>query len=380
MANNNNREEVREVSSDIKISINVIIALVVTSAFLLFQFFVLDDIMTKARTTAYWIGKVISGLATFTIMISLANTTEESRKKKDKEFNSKLDALDTHYNTVFGKGEVENLESFVFNMNVANKYNVYIQKIKNKIKRVQRFVKNVDRKKALIEELEEKLLRTPEEVWEDEKVKFNMVTVDLLFSGIYDIEKSDKENDLHLHRGKYGLQKLGWKIVSIIAFGFMTADLYYHFNAFTKDMIVPLLFKIATILLSAYSGICFGYFMMDKIKVNLRKKLRILSKFRSRQDAPVVDLSVAVRMDSYVAKIYKQNGIEFEDETSVQDVPPFAKTECSAGTESDAENKKENALKKTYEETFGSGTPVKLGKFGVQLVKNIYGYNNSKTE
>ena len=77
-----NKEEQRFVSSNIKISINVIIAMIVTVAFLLLQFFVLDDVITKARTLSYWIGKIISGLATFTIMISLANTTEESRKKK----------------------------------------------------------------------------------------------------------------------------------------------------------------------------------------------------------------------------------------------------------------------------------------------------------
>lgn len=374
---NNNREEQREVSSNVKISINVIIALVVTTAFLLFQFFVLDDIIAKARTTSYWISKALSGLATFTIMISLANTTEESRKKRDKEFHSKLDALDTHYNTVFGKGEIDNLETFVFNMNVANKYNVYITKIKNKIKRVQRFVKNQIRKKELIEELEEKLMRTPEEVWEDEVVKFNLVTVDLLFSGIYDIEKSDKENDLHLHRGKYGVQKLGWKIMSIIAFGFMAGDLYYHFNTFNKDMIVPLLFKIATILMSVYSGICFGYFMMDKIKVNLRKKLRILSKFRCRQDAPALDLSVAIRLDNYVAKVFKKNGAELEEESPPikQEVPVTEPSEENA-----EEVPKENALKKTYDETFGSGTPVRIGKFGVTLVKNMMGYNTSKSD
>lgn len=374
---NNNREEQREVSSNVKISINVIIALVVTVAFLLFQFFVLDDIIAKARTTSYWISKVLSGLATFTIMISLANTTEESRKKRDKEFHSKLDALDTHYNTVFSKGEIDNLETFVFNMNVANKYNVYITKIKNKIKRVQRFVRNQTRKKKLIEELEEKLMRTPEEVWEDEVVKFNVVTVDLLFSGIYDIEKSDKENDLHLHRGKYGVQKLGWKIMSIIAFGFMAGDLYYHFNAFNKDMIVPLLFKIATILISVYSGICFGYFMMDKIKVNLRKKLRILSKFRCRQDAPVLDLSVAIRLDNYVAKVFKKNGAELEEVSPPiqQEVPVTEPSEEKA-----EEVPKENALKKTYDETFGSGTPVRIGKFGVTLVKNMMGYNTSKSD
>lgn len=431
-----NKEEQRFVSSNIKISINVIIALIVTVAFLLLQFFVLDDVMAKARDLAYWIGKIISGLATFTIMISLANTTEESRKKRDKEFNGKLNALDSHYTQVFEHGEIDNLEIFVQNMNIATKYNVYIAKIKRKIKLVQKFERGQKRKKRVIEELEKKLLKTPEQVWEDEKVRFNKVTVDLLFSGVYDIEKSDRENDLHLHRGKYGVQKLGWKIVTIIAFGFMTADLVYHFNQFNSSMIVPLLIKIITILMAAYSGICFGYFMMDKVKAVLRKKLRILSKFRVRQDAQVKekDLSVQIMVDNYVAKAFqkymppvsekKETNEQPKEQEQLKEKPPIiaptetpivvdppipsininplseqplVATELSTTASSSVvfttpqesqpevveqpkdekveEKKKLNPFQQTYAETFGEGKPVKIGKFGVTLAQNLLKYN-----
>ena len=412
------REEQRFVSSNIKISINVIIAMLVTVAFLLLQFFVLDDVMAKARDLTYWLNKAMSGLATFTIMISLANTTEESRKKRDREFNDKLKSLDSHYTQVFEHGEIDNLEIYVQNVNVATKYNVFVKKIKAKIKVVQKLVRNEKRRKKLTEELEKKLLLTPEEVWENEKVKFNKITVDQLFSGIYDIEKSDKENDLHLHRGKYGLQKLGWKIMSIVAFGFMTADLVYHFNNFTNAMIVPLLIKIITILLAAYSGICFGYFMMDKVKSVLRKKLRILSKFRVRQDAPtlVKDLTVAVLVDNYVTKAmekYKEEKVEEKVEEKPKEerqtvlqppnlpeevpqvvMPPIPQVELPMVQQQVevvqqaieqpqeqvvqvVEQPKEtsNPFKQTYEETFGAGKPVKIGKFGVQLVTNMLKYN-----
>lgn len=425
-----NKEEQRFVSSNIKISINVIIAMIVTVAFLLLQFFVLDDVISKARTLSYWIGKIISGLATFTIMISLANTTEESRKKRDKEFNNKLTSLDSHYTQVFEHGEIDNLEVFVQNINVAAKYNNYIAKIKKKIKLVQKFERGQKRKKRIIEELEKKLLKTPEEVWEDEKVKYNKVTVDLLFSGVYDIEKSDRENDLHLHRGKYGVQKLGWKIVSIIAFGFMTADLVYHFNNFTSAMIVPLLIKIITILIAAYSGICFGYFMMDKVKTVLRKKLRILSKFRVRQDVPgKKDFTVQVIMDNYVAKAQMkyappeeqpkeeekkesppimvqeevleqvvlppipstpeqpQVQLQTQEENRVvieqpkeEEVPQIVENPPMVVEEKQEEHKQENPFKQTYEETFGAGKPVKIGKFGVQLVNNLMKYNPNRAE
>ena len=412
------REEQRFVSSNIKISINVIIAMLVTVAFLLLQFFVLDDVMAKARDLTYWLNKAMSGLATFTIMISLANTTEESRKKRDREFNDKLKSLDSHYTQVFEHGEIDNLEIYVQNVNVATKYNVFIKKIKAKIKAVQKLVHNEKRRKKLTTELEKKLLLTTEEVWENEKVKFNKITVDQLFSGIYDIEKSDKENDLHLHRGKYGLQKLGWKILSIVAFGFMTADLVYHFNNFTNAMIVPLLIKIITILLAAYSGICFGYFMMDKVKSVLRKKLRILSKFRVRQDAPtlVKDLTVAVLVDNYVTKAmekYKEEKVEEKVEEKPKEerqtvlqppnlpeevpqvvMPPIPQVELPMVQQQVevvqqaieqpqeqvvqvVEQPKEtsNPFKQTYEETFGAGKPVKIGKFGVQLVTNMLKYN-----
>ena len=413
------REEQRFVSSNIKISINVIIAMLVTVAFLLLQFFVLDDVMAKARDLTYWLNKAMSGLATFTIMISLANTTEESRKKRDREFNDKLKSLDSHYTQVFEHGEIDNLEIYVQNVNVAAKYNVFIKKIKAKIKAVQKLVRNEKRRKKLTTELEKKLLLTPEEVWENEKVKFNKITVDQLFSGIYDIEKSDKENDLHLHRGKYGLQKLGWKILSIVAFGFMTADLVYHFNNFTNAMIVPLLIKIITILLAAYSGICFGYFMMDKVKSVLRKKLRILSKFRVRQDAPglVKDLTVAVLVDNYVTKAMekyreekKEEKVEEKPKEERQTVlqppnlpeevpqvvmPPIPQVELPMVQQQvevvqqaieqpqeqvvqvvdEKPKETSNPFKQTYEETFGAGKPVKIGKFGVQLVTNMLKYN-----
>ena len=421
-----NKEEQRFVSSNIKISINVIIAMIVTVAFLLLQFFVLDDVITKARTLSYWIGKIISGLATFTIMISLANTTEESRKKRDKEFNNKLTSLDSHYTQVFEHGEIDNLEIYVQNINVAAKYNNYIAKLKRKIKLVQKFERGQKRKKRIIEELEKKLLKTPEEVWEDEKVKYNKVTVDLLFSGVYDIEKSDRENDLHLHRGKYGVQKLGWKIVSIIAFGFMTADLVYHFNNFTNAMIVPLLIKIITILIAAYSGICFGYFMMDKVKTVLRKKLRILSKFRVRQEAPgkVKDLSVQIIMDNYVAKaqikyapkeepkkeippieahgevleqvvappipqetpeqpqvqLQPQEAPRIVIEPPKEETPQIVENPPMVVEEQKEEHKQENPFKQTFDETFGAGKPVKIGKFGVQLVNNLLKYNPNHAE
>lgn len=421
-----NKEEQRFVSSNIKISINVIIAMIVTVAFLLLQFFVLDDVITKARTLSYWIGKIISGLATFTIMISLANTTEESRKKRDQEFNNKLTSLDSHYTQVFEHGEIDNLEIYVQNINVAAKYNNYIAKLKRKIKLVQKFERGQKRKKRIIEELEKKLLKTPEEVWEDEKVKYNKVTVDLLFSGVYDIEKSDRENDLHLHRGKYGVQKLGWKIVSIIAFGFMTADLVYHFNNFTNAMIVPLLIKIITILIAAYSGICFGYFMMDKVKTVLRKKLRILSKFRVRQEAPgkVKDLSVQIIMDNYVAKaqikyapkeepkkeippieahgevleqvvappipqetpeqpqvqLQPQEAPRIAIEPPKEETPQIVENPPMVVEEQKEEHKQENPFKQTFDETFGAGKPVKIGKFGVQLVNNLLKYNPNHAE
>lgn len=400
------REEQRFVSSNIKISINVIIAMLVTVAFLLLQFFVLDDVMAKARDLTYWLNKAMSGLATFTIMISLANTTEESRKKRDREFNDKLKSLDSHYTQVFEHGEIDNLETYVLNVNVAAKYNVYIKRIKAKIKAVQKIVRNEKRRKKLTKELEEKLLLTPEEVWENEKVKFNKISVDQLFSGIYDIEKSDRENDLHLHRGKYGLQKLGWKILSIVAFGFMTADLVYHFNNFTNAMIVPLLIKIITILLAAYSGICFGYFMMDKVKSVLRKKLRILSKFRVRQDAPglVKDLTVEVLVDNYVSKVKarqekeaakQEQKIEHQEQPQERivmtppnlplevppvDIPPSPQVELPKVEEQVVETQESNPFKQTYEETFGAGKPVRIGKFGVQLVTNMLKYNPNSHE
>nr|DAQ94988.1 MAG TPA: hypothetical protein [Caudoviricetes sp.] len=51
-------------------------------------------------------------------------------------------------------------------------------------------------------------------------------------------------------------------------------------------MIMPLIFKIVSMLIAVYSGVSFGYSMMERRRSTVKKKLRIFSQFRARIDEP----------------------------------------------------------------------------------------------
>ena len=107
-------KETKYLASSMKISLNVIIATVVAAALLLLNFFVIDGINAgEVHSVAYWLKKVLSALGTFTIMISISNTTEESRKRKDKSYGARLEALDEHYQYINQNALVERVEFYI---------------------------------------------------------------------------------------------------------------------------------------------------------------------------------------------------------------------------------------------------------------------------
>lgn len=74
--------------------------------------------------------------------------------------------------------------------------------------------------------------------------------------------------------------------MTIVACSAVVVDFAFHFNGFTKDMIMPLIFKIVSMLIAVYSGVSFGYSMMERRRSTVKKKLRIFSQFRARIDEP----------------------------------------------------------------------------------------------
>ena len=275
-------EDKRKVYSGVKITLNSFISLCVAAVVLLVGIFVLDSFNAAPRDdVSYWVSKALLGVSTFLIMLSMSNITEESRKKHDKDFIDRVSALDTHYKTMMERHETVELETYIEQINRANKYKAFIEATKRKLNRTRKG--NEKRIKAL----EKRLLLSPQEVWDDvRKVKYHKVTFNQMVAGETDVASKDDEYDLQVNKGKYTLKKLGVKAVTIIACSAVVVDFAFHFNGFTKDMIMLLIFKIVSMLIAVYSGVSFGYSMMERRRSTVKKKLRIFSQFRARIDEP----------------------------------------------------------------------------------------------
>lgn len=161
-----------------------------------------------------------------------------------------------------------------------------------------------------------------------------------MVSGANDVSPNDDESDLRSHKARYGAQKFGWKILSLVAFGAFSGQLLYSWQDFNKGMIIPLIFQCITILISIYSGICFGCAMNERTKQTLKRKLKIFSQFRYKMNNKV----------NGVANL----GVEVIKDLEVER----------------AKEKSNNPIKRTFDDTFGSGQPVKAGAFVGKLISS----------
>lgn len=297
MAKNNG-----DYSSGLKIGMSAVISLTVAVVFILIGIFVIDKFTISSADNGieYWMSKMLSGCATFAIMISIANLCEESRKKLDTNYTERVEAVNKHYKEIMEKGESAQLEQFIHQINRANKYEAYIKSQRRKYNRAH------GSKRRL--KIEQNLLATPDEVWSDVKyVRYHRVTYNLLVAGEYEISEKSDGFEMQTHKSLLAIKKLLVKAGIIIAFGWFAVDIGYSFMDFTKEMIVPLITKIIMILISAYSGISFGYTVMDRRKNVLKNKLRIFSQFRTRiDDKTVFDdkrFDVEIEKDAFVEKL-----------------------------------------------------------------------------
>ena len=299
-------------NTNLKLTMSTVISIIIAIAFMLIGIFVIDEFSFSGADNQpdYWIGKVLNALATFMIMISVSNVCEESRKKRDRNYIERVTGINNHYQELMTNGESAQLEQFLHNINRANKYATYVK--------TQRRKYNMARSQKRRLKLEHSLLATPDEVWSDVKyVRYHKVTYNLLVAGVYEI--SDKEDGFEMQVNKVGLafKKLLLKVVMIIAFGWFVIDIGYSFAEFKTEMILPLIIKVIMILISAYSGVAFGYTVMDRRKNVLKNKLRIFSQFRTRiQDKNVPDekrFEVPIERDALVEKL-KAKYIDFSPE------------------------------------------------------------------
>ena len=299
----NDKNTRRKVYSGVKITLNSFISVFIVLIVLLIGIFVVDKFeATPQNSLEYWTSKILMGVSTFLLMLAMSNITEESRKKRDKDFIDRVAALDVQYTELMANNRTVALETFIEQLNRRNKYLAYVEAIKRKLNRTR--AKNVKK----IAKLEKQLLLTPDEVWNGVKrVKYYKVTFNQLVAGETDVATKDDEYDLLVHKGRYTAKKLGIKAVTIIAFSAVALDFAFHFQGFSKDMILTLVFKLVSMLIAVYSGVSFGYSMMERRRSTVKKKLRIFSQFNERIKLDDVSdddrFKVEIPRDVFVEKV-----------------------------------------------------------------------------
>lgn len=273
-------KETKYIVSSMKITLNVLIVLVVSAVLILFNFFVIDGVGEgKAHDLAYWMKKVMTAVGTFLIMIGTANITEESLKRKNKSYNDRLKALDNNYQEVNAEALTERLDFYILQKNIHAKYVAFLKKYKKKLLHI----KMDDKHKAKREAVEQKLLMTPDEIWASpEKIKYPEITYSLLIAGATDVNTKEDEDDLQTHRISLVFKKLVWKATALIGAALYLPELISHFENFSTASILPLCIRVATILWAFYSGLCFGYTMLDRLLVVLKRKIKVFSEFDAR--------------------------------------------------------------------------------------------------
>lgn len=263
--------------STAKIAINIVVTILVMAGLVLTSFFVLNDFNINLAGKEFWTQKIILAILTFLIMLSVANVTEEKLKKGDTEYTEKLNNLSTQFTATLANGNKDNLMLLIELKNKKKKYEQYIRKNKTLL---QFFKKDKQKLKYY-----KRLVKTPIEVWETPNAaKYNKIVYGQLVSGIADVSKKDDENDLSVHKLALAVKKAFYKIMLVITIGGFAADLAYGYVDFNKTMIVPLIFKILSALVAVYAGISFGYIVIDKSKIVLKKKLSIYSELNSFLD------------------------------------------------------------------------------------------------
>lgn len=299
-------DDSRKTKTTIKVVVNVIIVVLVAFALMLFNLFVLDDITGGIqKDVKYWIIKIITGGATLLLMFSTANITEESLKRRNKDYSTRLLSLDDHYQKIMLNGENEQIEQFIQNLNIKAKYLAHIKKYKILLAHT----KSVKRKSKY----EQYLLLSPQDVWalERPRVRYNKITWSDLVAGAASVDENCEDNDLHIHRVSEGAKKVLWKALFIVGAGCYIPDFVYHFSEFSSAMIMPLILRFIVILFAVYSGITFGYQIMDRVLLVLKRKLKIFSDFRHRTDNKVIDdllrYDVKIEPDTLVEKLKTKN-------------------------------------------------------------------------
>lgn len=301
-------KESRYTMSFIKTSLNVTIAIAIAVALLLVNFFVIDGIggQNEVHDVAYWLNKILTAVGTFLIMIAIANVTEDARKRKDKSFGDRLKAIDEHYLYINENSLTEEIEFYILQKNINAKYNAHIKKWKRKLAKAK---KDDDKLRC-----ELKLVMTPDEVWAcPDRIKFVKITYSQLISGASEVSANEEENDLSVHKGRLVLKKMLMKAISIIGAGLYLPEIATHFSEFSTADVLPLVIRFILILWACYSGVCFGYAVVDRVLIVLKRKIKVFSEFDARTQnksvAPENRYKIALQKDAQLEKLRAKHNV-----------------------------------------------------------------------
>lgn len=299
-------KEGRYTLSVVRMSLNVAIALVGAVALLIVNFFVIDGIggQGEPHDVAYWLDKVLTSVGTFLIMIAIANVTEDALKRKSKDFNNRLKAIDDNYLAINEASQTEDVEFYILQKNITAKYLAHIKKWKKRLAKAKK-----DEEKKLL--CEKKLIMTPDEVWASpERIKFVKITYSQLISGATEVNPNEEENDLSVHKGKLVLKKMLMKSLSIVGAGLYLPEIASHFEDFSSADVLPLIIRAILILWACYSGVCFGYAMVDRVLVVLKRKIKVFSEFNARSELKTPDkYKIALPKDAQLEKLRAKHGV-----------------------------------------------------------------------
>lgn len=296
------------VFSALRISLNAIITLFVALVLLLINFFVIDGIdgAGEPHDTAYWIEKILGAVGTFLIMISVANITEDARKRRDKDYEKRTKAIDENYLYINENSLTEDIEFYILQKNITAKYLAHIKKWKHRLSKAK---KDEDKKRC-----ELKLIMTPDEVWaSSDRIRFVKITYSQLISGTTEINPEEDENDLGVHKGRLVLKKMLFKAISIIGAGLYLPEITSHFQDFSNADILPLVLRVVLILWACYGGVCFGYAIVDRTLTVLKRKIKVFSEFNARTEKNTPDkYLIALPKDTLIEKLLKKHGVDLE--------------------------------------------------------------------
>ena len=151
-----------------------------------------------------------------------------------------------------------------------------------------------------------------------------------------------------------------------------------HFKAFTTADILPLVLRVATILWAIYTGVCFGYLMLDRILVVLKRKIKVFSEFEARtNNQALTDKNrylVAYELDGQVEKIKAKYGVaqpvaeQPKEEPKVEQVVEEKPTPPQNALQQ-VEEQPTNALQQVYADSFGQHKPITPAQAGSSLIK-----------